>query len=191
MEKRLAVEIQTRTKQEERKGKVAVAAGRAAGVFRRRVDSTGKYDGPLVGVSVGQKWESGGLRQRKRPGRWRLLVPAQCAERGSICLTWWFVEPGEVRSVRVCRCDPLFFSSLSSSTGGIKSFPSRCLHKHSPAVKTTTRYFKMNENIIVESALRFYRAPPGHLLWHLVVPTFALRHRRSRRDATKWLAPLM
>ena len=50
MEKRLAVEIQTRTEQEERKGKVVVAAGRAAGVFRRGVGNTGKYDGPLVGV---------------------------------------------------------------------------------------------------------------------------------------------
>lgn len=131
MEKRLAVEIQTRTKQEE----------------REREKSQSHLDAQLA--FLGEEWAAlarqvevrplVGRRRRPEVGKWRVATEektgemevaspgAQCAERGSICLTWWFFEPGEVRSCSGwCRCDPLFFLRALIVDWWDKFFPFQC-----------------------------------------------------------------
>ena len=114
MEKRLAVGIQTRSKQEERKGKVAVAPGRAAGVFRRRVGSTGSTTAGRRRPEVG-KWR---VATEEKTGEMEVAIPS------AMCGTWVGLPDVVVLRARrgqACQgvqCDLLFFFSLSSSTGG-------------------------------------------------------------------------
>lgn len=84
----------------------------------------GKYDGPLVG-----------RRRRPEVGKWRVATEEKTGEMevaspSAMCGTWVDLPDVVVRRARrgqkgsgCGRCDPLFFIALSSSTGGISSFP--------------------------------------------------------------------